>query len=239
MATLELSDPPCGLFETVVVTAVAVGGAMVLYYAQGLWTPLGMAGQHRGFISTLAYLWMCAVVILAIRRRNWSVVDYLALSRPSLRAIGFGISAQLVLELIRAGLVLFAFYRSCQPITGCPRISFEASVGNVELAAVWFVTLVIIGPVSEEIIFRGFLYTGLVKWIKSPMVTIVITALLFTIMHPDVLRYPGGFTVLWRLGSGLFYGVLRWKFGSLWPSIAAHSISDFIPLVSTSFVVLH
>lgn len=100
MATLKRSDrPPYGILATLLWTVVAVGGAAVLYHARSLWTPLGVA-DNRGLIITLAYLWMCAVVIFAVRRRNWSVIEYFALSRPSLRVVGFGIAAQLALEII-------------------------------------------------------------------------------------------------------------------------------------------
>lgn len=122
---------------------------------------------------------------------------------------------------------MIAFYESCQPVTGCLSLAFEASLGRVELTAAWFMTSVIIGPASEEIVFRGFLLAGVVKFIRSPIIAIIIVAFVFIAAHADVQQlHPKSFAVLWRLVSGLLYGLLRWKFGSLWPAIAAHLMAD-------------
>jgi len=237
MAALKPSDrPPYGMVETLLGTAVAVGGAIILYVGLGLWGPLGLA-DHRGVAITLADLWMCAVVIVAVRRR-WSVIDYFALARPRFRVVGVGIAAQLALELIRTGLTLMELHNSCLPISGCPGLSLEMPAASAELIAAWFATLVVIGPFSEEIVFRGFLYAGLARAIKSPVAVIAIVALAFTCAHPDVVLHPFGFGTFWRFGCGLLYGVLRWKCGSLWPAIAAHVTSDTVAFTTTTFVAV-
>jgi len=226
------------LEETLFYTAIALGGLLLLaYFSRRLMATYGLDTPHAAMLNLLGDLWAGSVVILAVHHGGQSVLEYLGLSRPTLQAIGIGIGAQCTLEIIPIGLRLMAFYGSCGLITGCPSISFNTSaLARTDFAA-WS-TVIIMAPVCEEIVVRGFLYSGLVRSIKSPFIAIGITALVFTLMHVDVQLHPSGFRVLWLLGSGLLYGFLRWKTGSLWPSITAHVVGNLIAIMSMSYAVI-
>jgi membrane protease YdiL (CAAX protease family) len=80
-------------------------------------------------------------------------------------------------------------------------------------------------PLSEEFFFRGFVFSGLVRWGFVPAAAI--SALLFTLAHFD----PGSiipFFVIGLMMAGLFYSR-----GSLWDSIIFHALFN-----STSFLFL-
>ncbi|MDB5180066.1 MAG: rane protein of unknown function [Candidatus Saccharibacteria bacterium] len=84
-----------------------------------------------------------------------------------------------------------------------------------------FVTLVIIAPVSEEILFRGYLLGKLRKYVPV-WASILITSLLFGIVHFE-----------WNVGVDVFalsiiLCLLRIQTGRLWPSIVLHMIKNGI-----------
>jgi len=84
-----------------------------------------------------------------------------------------------------------------------------------------FISLVIVAPVAEEIIFRGYLFGKLRKY--TPLwIAILITSLLFAIVH-----------FAWNVGIDVFalsiiLCLLRVWSKSLWPSILLHMIKNFI-----------
>lgn len=92
-----------------------------------------------------------------------------------------------------------------------------------------FISLVILPPITEELLVRGFLYTGLKKGL--PLIwAVLITSGLFGIAH---LQAGSGQPLLWiaaldtfSLSLVLIY--LREKTGSLWASIGLHMLKNLI-----------
>lgn len=84
-----------------------------------------------------------------------------------------------------------------------------------------FFTLVIIAPVSEEVLFRGYLLGKLRKYIPI-WASVLITSLLFGLVHFE-----------WNVGVDVFalsivLCLLRIQTGRLWPSIVLHMIKNSI-----------
>lgn len=78
--------------------------------------------------------------------------------------------------------------------------------------------LVGIQPVGEEIFFRGFLYEKFEK-LSSPMISIVITSVLFGVAH---MSYAKWFPALMPMLMGLILGYLVYKTKNLYSAIIAH-----------------
>jgi membrane protease YdiL (CAAX protease family) len=72
-------------------------------------------------------------------------------------------------------------------------------------------------PLTEEMLVRGAMFRLLAKGVRSAVALVVVTALLFTLLHGS-LR-----SIVHVLPSGLMLGVLRASSGSLVPSILAHA----------------
>jgi len=111
------------------------------------------------------------------------------------------------------------------------QIGFEGA-HNIQLVFV-FASLVVLPPFVEEILVRGFLYTGLKN--KLPMIwAVLITGLLFAVAH---LQAGRGAPLLWVaaidtfiLSTVLIY--LREKTGSLWASIGLHMLKNCLAFLS-------
>ena len=85
--------------------------------------------------------------------------------------------------------------------------------------------LAVVTPISEEVLFRGFVLRGLLGRIGAGP-AIVSTALVFSALHFD----PG--TIIPIFFTGLALGWLNVKAGSLWPCIAAHAGQNAIALLA-------
>jgi membrane protease YdiL (CAAX protease family) len=83
------------------------------------------------------------------------------------------------------------------------------------------VTSVVAAPFAEEAFFRGFVMNGFLKR-YTPFKSVVVSALLFAVLHLDPYQMIGAFV------GGLVYGWLRVATGSLWPCIALHALDNAI-----------
>ena len=84
-----------------------------------------------------------------------------------------------------------------------------------------FMMLVVIAPVAEEILFRGFLFGKLRKHVPN-WVAILITSLLFAIVHGAV---NVGIDVV---ALSVVLCLLRLVSGTIWPSILLHMLKNAI-----------
>ena len=100
-------------------------------------------------------------------------------------------------------------------------------------AALWF-AVVVVTPVGEETLFRGFLFRG---WLRSPRdawPVIVVTAPLWALMHVQYDWYVIGQVFV----SGLLLGWLRWATGSTILTILLHGLINFEGMLE-SVMALH
>lgn len=91
---------------------------------------------------------------------------------------------------------------------------------------------VLIAPICEELFFRGFLFGGLLRGMPA-LVAVVVSALVFAIAHGDL----GSFAVL--LAIGLTLAVVRWRVGSIWPSVALHACNNATAAIAIYLALSH
>jgi uncharacterized protein len=80
----------------------------------------------------------------------------------------------------------------------------------------------VLAPIAEELLFRGFMFATLVRW-RGPWVAATIVGLLFGAIHafgtPAILLIQ--LAVL-----GFLFSVVRWKTGSILPTIGLHAVNN-------------
>ena len=106
------------------------------------------------------------------------------------------------------------------------QLGFKGADTAVKLTMV-FISLVVLPPIVEEIVVRGFLYSGLSKNFKRT-VAAVITSALFAIAH---LQLGSGEPPLWIAAVdtfvlSMFLIRLREKTGALWSGMLVHAIKN-------------
>lgn len=92
----------------------------------------------------------------------------------------------------------------------------DSTLGYVFL----FLAVVIVAPVGEEIVFRGFLQKFLEEHWKDITRAVLVTSLFFAMIH---------FNPFWIIQIyilGVLLGFLSWKTRSVIPSIMLHSINN-------------
>ena len=91
------------------------------------------------------------------------------------------------------------------------------------------ILLVVLAPLSEELLFRGFAYAGLAPSRIGPVGAILLTSAVWAVIH---VQYA------WPLIAQIFifgvvFGIVRWRSGSLWPPIIAHGIVNLFAGLNT------
>ena len=90
----------------------------------------------------------------------------------------------------------------------------------------------VLAPISEEIVFRGFIYGCLRKKIGT-MLGITTQAMAFSLCHFDIF-FDGTSNIglfISRFALGLILGILYEKTGNLLPSIVCHSLLNYFAMV--------
>lgn len=184
--------------------------------------------------SVLAqFLTILAVEVVLL----WLLWQFMKSRRISLRSIGlvkpeyrdityaiFGYIAYFALLVVLTALVQDIF----------PGVDFEQEqeIGfnrSTTGSALWlvFASLVILPPITEEIVCRGFLYTGLRNKLPK-IVAAIITSIIFALAH---LQWGSGNPLLWAAAVDTFIlsmvlVYLREKTGSLWSPILVHMMKN-------------
>ena len=120
------------------------------------------------------------------------------------------------------------------PPDDLPQPLFDAMLAAPLMLKIgWTLMFVVLFPVVEETLFRGFLFTGLSQsW--GPRVAGVLTTLAFVAVHmPKVLEYWPALVAVTFIGTLTVF--LRMRTGSLAPGIAMHSTYNGV-LVAVGFI---
>jgi membrane protease YdiL (CAAX protease family) len=156
----------------------------------------------------------------------------LGLVRPRLRDVGYALAGFAVYLPVLISVT--SLIRAVAPrlsIDQKQNIGFDGAAGPALLAV--FLCLVLLPPLLEECLFRGFMYLGL-KTRLPKAGAFVLTSLLFALVH---LQIGNGAPLVWSaaidtfvLSLVLIY--LREATDSLWASIFLHAIKNSLAFLA-------
>lgn len=106
------------------------------------------------------------------------------------------------------------------------------SPGVTQVAA--WLAIVVIAPLGEELVFRGIVFLGLLRWLGA-IPAAVISSVLFGLIHLQAELSATLFLATYGLLFGLFACWLVHRFGSLWPAIGAHAASNLASVTLAAF----
>ena len=177
---------------------------------------------------TAAPFWI-GVSVLAARWCGWRARDYLALIPPKRAQVIFAIGCLAAL-LVAFDLLTFAFGRDV-----VPRFMREAylSARSSNTLVLFFIAVVIVAPITEEIAFRGFLFRGLSQSWLGVSGTLIATSAAWAAMH---VQYDW-VTLSQIFLIGLLLGWLRWASGSTLLTIGLHMLANFAACVQAAVKV--
>lgn len=184
--------------------------AMACLFVGGVAAVL-LPGGDDIYVNWWQDIGMVVVSLLAVGILGWDQLSKCFANAPKAKDVGLGLLTGL------ATLAFSIFYVWLLPDLG----GGDEEAAEITLALV--ISVVILAPLLEEWIDRGVAWQAASR-IGGPRFTIVVTALLFALAHGlngwFVLEMPHRFV------SGLAYGWLRLRSGSLVPCIAAHMIHN-------------
>ncbi len=131
--------------------------------------------------------------------------------------IGLGV-AVLIDELDR--LVAFIFPLPDYIARGMEFLTFTTPTEALLVAG----GLVVIAPLVEELVFRGFFQGQLEQGYRDATKAVLLSSALFMVLH---------FNPWWSLQIyllGMVLGYLAWRTGSIWPSFVVHAVNNSLAL---------
>jgi CAAX protease family protein len=157
-----------------------------------------------------------ALLAFLARRAGVTATDYLGLSVPRGRDFSVAFVALMVLIAVGDGINRLRGEDVVTP--------FQVDIYRTASAAGWlpwlWITIVVVAPIGEETLFRGFLFRS---WNRSPRdawIAIAVTALLWAVLHVQYELFVMGQVFV----IGLAFGWVRWKTGSTLPTILMHCL---------------
>lgn len=121
------------------------------------------------------------------------------------------------LPLVIGGALVYRTFTGSNPVSQNPAFSFMDKMNSPLQICLLFLLVGIIGPIFEEFLFRGVLYTSLRRHLPAPA-SIFLISFLFAFIHFD----PNVMTGLFILG--MVMNILYEKTGSLIPAIVTHCL---------------
>lgn len=140
---------------------------------------------------------------------------------PTWKDIGLSVLGLIIYMIISAGLIALA-------VTVIPGFDVNESqdIGFANLNysfefIIAFITLIVIAPIAEEILFRGYLLGSLLKSFK-PWISVVAVSVIFGFVHGS-----------WNVGIDTFalslvVSIIRINTGTLWSGILVHMVKNSI-----------
>ena len=199
------------------------------------------SSAYAQFAFTLVvYGFMLCGIWMALRLFRWKWRG-IGLRKPEWWHIVLGIVAfvpYFLLLTVTVAIVKHAFFPSLN-LNQKQDIGFNGVSGILPLVFT-FLSLVVIPPIAEEIVMRGFLYTSLKKWLPAILAAVAVS-ILFGMAH---LPEGGAAGPLWvgaidTFTLSMVLILLREITGNLWAGISLHALKNFVAFVALFLVVQH
>jgi uncharacterized protein len=110
------------------------------------------------------------------------------------------------------------------------------ALSNLKSWGEFFMALVIMAffpALFEEIFFRGAVQNLLERWWKKPLLAVLITSLLFSLIHMSV------FLFLSRALLGFVLGLMYQRSRNLWVNIMAHFLNNTVAVIQLFWISQH
>ena len=163
------------------------------------------------------------VIALAVKLARQKFAGYLALRLPSIRHACLGLGAI---------VLLMVFIDTTSALVGRPLVP-DVLLDGVRSARAhnalgfYALALVVTAPITEEIVFRGFIYRGFAASRLGTAGAVVLSSLIFTAIHIqyDLITLAG------VLATALLLGTVRAVSGSTVLTISMHALNNGVVLL--------
>ena len=183
-----------------------------------------------GIVSGIVALVVPVIVlVIAVKGRRYSLRDYFALNRIPRRDLALGIAGLLALIVAFEAMErLFGIDAGSKSVGATYRAAKLAGM----LPTLWL-AVVIVAPVTEELLFRGFLHRGWAPSWLGLSGTIILTSALWAALHQQY-NWLG---ILCIFVMGLLFGWIRQRSASTTLTIMLHALNNVIATILVTIQV--
>lgn len=171
---------------------------------------------------------MVIPLLIFLVARNEPLIDRLRIQKLSLHTVlatfilSLGIIV-LVDEFDRIASLLFT------PPEYLDQLGYMLKFESFNMAVFLVFGIVILAPLGEELLFRGFLQKFLEEHWQDVTKAVLVTSLFFAIIHLN----PYWLIQIYILG--VLLGYLAWRTGSIWAGFILHAANNLIALLFTNY----
>ncbi len=207
-----------------------LGGLLGAYVAAGeTHLVAGIPEDKRLLTSILVFLALSQVCVIALA---WWAAGLFGGDRRAVLQLhrGFPGGGDIVIALAGLALVIGVYNLLVWLIRPDLFMVDVAPFLPMLQAPMWPVTALAVGigaPISEELLFRGFLLSALARWRAGFWPAALVANVAWTSFH---LGYSVAGLIEVFLG-GLFFSWLLWRTGSLWLPIIGHAVTNMVFLI--------
>lgn len=227
---------PWGLVATFSLGFIALlTGQMAALAALSWWFGAKLSGMPDfsgdGVAVTLVIVVSTPVQVgllaLFAQRRGIGTADYLGWTWPRRSEVVFGVAA-IIAVIVVTNIVSWLLGRGL--VT-----QFQSDIYRTAGAAGWlpmlwlWLAVVVATPIGEETLFRGFLFRGWLRTPRDAWPVIVLSALLFALIHVQYDWYVTGQV----FAFGVLLGWIRWATGSTLLTILLHGVINLEGMLET------
>lgn len=224
---------------TIAVYLVAQLAAALLLGVYLAATGSGSAEELLNTSVTTQFFYILLVELLTLGSLHYVLklrgngLKMLGLSKPAWRDVGYTfIGFGIYVPALLIGLQIVQALVPSINLDQQQQIGFESAQGGMQLFFV-FCSLVILPPITEEILTRGFLYLGLKKHMKK-IYAVLLTSVMFALAH---LQFGSGAPLLWAAAIDTFILSLvliyiRDATNKLWAPIGLHALKNFVAFMA-------
>jgi membrane protease YdiL (CAAX protease family) len=225
---------PWGRWATLGLSLIALFGGqglaltiLVWWYGLSLahWSDLLVDGLLVTLSVYIATAVQTSLLALMARPTGTSAANYLGLILPRTRDLIIGI---VIVTIAGAALDGASKLLGFNPVTQFQFDIYRSARAEGWLPWLWL-AIVMIGPIGEETLFRGFLFRGWHRSPRDPWVAIIVTALLWALSHAQYNLYLIGQVFVF----GLLLGWFRFKSGSTILTILLHGLLNLGAMLET------
>lgn len=176
-------------------------------------------------LGTIVAALLCtATILLIIRPTRLPVREYLALRQPRGRTWLLWLAIMTLVILVQE--LTYIFVGTEEDAAFMPTIYDSAAT-----PVLVYLGIVLAAPLLEEVVFRGFMYTGFAISRIGVAGAILVPAVLWALLH---IQYsPGVIGIIF--GLGIVFGIARWWTGSLLIPLVLHAYQNLIATLQVAY----
>lgn len=188
--------------------------------------------------SAFEMLFSCIVVVLSLtfvlitaRVMGIRVLTTVKFSKRNVRTGLIAYPVGLVINTFLTAITSIITKLFSENGTTIPTADFSVDSVSAKAIILTILYLVVVAPISEEIVFRGLILKALSPFGKKN--AIILSAVLFALMHKNIPQAVGAFAI------GILFATVDTKANSIVPSIIMHSLNNMLPCLMNINASVH